>query len=145
MNVFGGVSPSNYDIESTSTPTTVTGGIQGDTFHVGTNVFGDPDTVARKLDVLRRHCEREGRTYDEIERTSLTSVLLARDELALKAKRERLNAPDPFRGFAVTVPQAVDLVGRYRDVGVQLLITGIYKNDPETLELLATEVMPHFA
>ena len=109
------------------------------------NVFGDPDTVARKLDVLRRHCEREGRTYDEIERTSLTSVLLARDELALKAKRERLNAPDPFRGFAVTVPQAVELVGRYRDVGVQLFITGIYKNDPETLELLATEVMPHFA
>jgi len=109
------------------------------------NVFGDPDTVARKLDVLRRHCEREGRTYDEIERTSLTSVLLARDELALKAKRERLNAPDPFRGFAVTVPQAVALVGRYRDVGVQLFITGIYKNDPETLELLATEVMPHFA
>jgi len=28
---------------------------------------------------------------------------------------------------------------------VQLFITGIYKNDPDTLELLATEVMPHFA
>jgi F420-dependent oxidoreductase-like protein len=32
------------------------------------NLFGGPD-VARKLDVLREHCEREGRDYDEIEKT----------------------------------------------------------------------------
>ena len=109
------------------------------------NIFGDPETVERKFEVLRRHCEAERRNYDEIERTCLTGLLVARDETALKAKRERLNAPDPFRGFAVTVPQAVDLVGRYRDVGVQLFICSIYKNDSETQELLATEVMPRFA
>ena len=32
------------------------------------NLFATPD-VARKLDVLREHCEREGRDYDEIEKT----------------------------------------------------------------------------
>lgn len=109
------------------------------------NIFGDPETVRRKLAVLRRHCETEGRSYDEIERTCLTGLLLARDEAQLRAKRERLNAPDPFRGFAVTVAQAVDLVGRYRDAGVQLFLTSIYRNDGETQELLATEVMPRFA
>lgn len=109
------------------------------------NIFGDPDTVRRKFEVLGRHCEAVGRNYDEIERTSLTGLLLARDEAALRAKRERLRAPDPFRGFAVTVPQAVDLAGRYRDVGVQLMIASVYRNDAETQELLATEVVPRLA
>jgi F420-dependent oxidoreductase-like protein len=54
------------------------------------NIFGDPETVRRKFEVLRRHCETVGRNYDEIERTSLTGLLLARDEAQLQAKRERL-------------------------------------------------------
>jgi F420-dependent oxidoreductase-like protein len=109
------------------------------------NIFGDPETVKHKYDVLRRHCEAVGRNYDDIEKTNLTGLLLARDETALKAKRERLNAADPFRGWAVTVPQAQDLVGRYRDAGVQLFIASFFKNDAETQELWASEVMPHFA
>nr|MDT0667748.1 LLM class F420-dependent oxidoreductase [Micromonospora sp. DSM 115978] len=32
------------------------------------NLFDGPD-VGRKLDVLREHCEREGRDYDSIEKT----------------------------------------------------------------------------
>jgi hypothetical protein len=38
--------------------------------------------------------------------------------------------PDQLRGFAVTVPQALELVGRYHDGGVQLFIGNIYKGDP---------------
>jgi alkanesulfonate monooxygenase len=34
------------------------------------NLFPGPD-LARKLDVLRAHCEREGRDYDDIEKTVL--------------------------------------------------------------------------
>ena len=108
------------------------------------NVFGAPEEVKKKFDVLRRHCEGEGRDFDEIERTSLTAMLIARDEAALKAKRERLALLDPSLGHALTLPQAVDLVGRYRDAGVQLFITGLWKNDEESLELLANEVMPQF-
>ena len=109
------------------------------------NIFGGPEDVKRKYDVLRRHCEAEGRPFEEIERTNLTGLLLARDEAALKAKRARLAVPDPYRGFALTPAQAVDLVGRYRDVGAQLFICSFYKNDQETMELLASDVMPHFA
>jgi F420-dependent oxidoreductase-like protein len=109
------------------------------------NIFGGPEDVKRKYDVLRRHCEAEGRKFEEIERTNLTGLLLARDEAALKAKRARLAVPDPFRGFALTTTQTVDLVGRYQDVGVQLFICSLYKNDEESLELLASDVMPHFA
>ena len=35
------------------------------------NLFPGPD-LARKLDVLRAHCEAEGRDYDEIEKTCYT-------------------------------------------------------------------------
>jgi alkanesulfonate monooxygenase len=37
------------------------------------NIFPTPD-VAHKLDVLRAHCEREGRDYDEIEKTTTFGV-----------------------------------------------------------------------
>ncbi len=108
------------------------------------NIFGSPEVVKGKYEILRRHCEAEGRDFEEIERTNLTSLLLARDEAQLKAKREQLALPDPFRGFAVTLSQAVELVGRYQDVGVQTFICSLFKNDRESIELLAGEVMPHF-
>ena len=38
------------------------------------NVFGDGARIAHKYAVLREHCERLGRPYDEIERSTLQSV-----------------------------------------------------------------------
>lgn len=109
------------------------------------NVGGTPEIVRHKYAVLRRHCEAERRDYDTIERTNIVSFVIARDEAALAAKRQRLAVPAPFYGFAGTVTQVIDLVGQYRDAGVQLLISSAYRNDHETLELLAAEVMPKFA
>ena len=98
-----------------------------------------------KYEVLKRHCEAAGRNYDEIERTSVISFVIARDEAALAAKRQKLAVAAQFYGFAGTVAQVTDLVGKYRDAGTQLLISSAYKNDAETLELLASDVMPKFA
>jgi alkanesulfonate monooxygenase SsuD/methylene tetrahydromethanopterin reductase-like flavin-dependent oxidoreductase (luciferase family) len=109
------------------------------------NVGGDPATVKHKLEVLRRHCDVAQRDYHAIETTSLLSVLLARDEAAVAAKRERLSARGPLRGLVGTPSQAVDLIGQYQDSGVQLFINSDYRNDMETHELMASEVMPHFA
>ena len=109
------------------------------------NVFGDPEEVKRKFAILREHCETVGRPYSEIEKTSVISFLLARDEAALAAKRERLGIAEPVRGFIGTAASVTDLVGRYRDAGVQLLISSAMKNDAETHELLASDVIPHFA
>lgn len=108
------------------------------------NIFGDPDIVKHKFQVLRSHCDKEKRDYDSIERTNLTSILFARDEPALNKKRQALGVADPVRGYAVTVSQAADLVKRYQDAGSQMFITSILKNDRETLELLASDVMPQF-
>jgi alkanesulfonate monooxygenase SsuD/methylene tetrahydromethanopterin reductase-like flavin-dependent oxidoreductase (luciferase family) len=38
------------------------------------NVFGGPEKIHHKYDVLRRQCEAVGRPFDEIERSTLQSV-----------------------------------------------------------------------
>lgn len=109
------------------------------------NIFGDPELVKGKFDILRQHCEKEKRDYAEIEKTNSTAFLIARDEASVKAKRAKYGIGDQFRGHAVSVPQAIDLVGQYADVGVQTLIFSAYKNDRETLDLFASDVLPKFA
>jgi F420-dependent oxidoreductase-like protein len=109
------------------------------------NLFGDPATVQHKLDVLRQHCETERRDFNSIERTNLTSLLLARTESELQAKRDRLGVPAQFRGYALTVAQAIDFIGEFQKAGSQLFITSFIRNDWESMELLAGEIMPHFA
>jgi F420-dependent oxidoreductase-like protein len=72
------------------------------------NLFGDePEAVAHKLDVLRRHCETEGTDYDAIEKT----VLLRLDEDGWEGLVRRAEALVPL-GVAtvVTMPASGDPV-----------------------------------
>jgi F420-dependent oxidoreductase-like protein len=108
------------------------------------NIGGEPEAVRHKLAILRGHCDAAQRDYDAIEKTHIHSWLLGRDAAAVAAKRERLSSRGPLRGFVGTVSEAIDLIGRYQDCGVQLLINSDYRNDLETHELFATDVMPHF-
>ena len=108
-------------------------------------VDGDIAEVRHKLAVLRRHCDSAGRDYDTIEKTRIQPWLLARDAATVAAKRERLAARGPLRGFVGTVSEAVDLIGQYQDAGVDLLINADRPNDVETRELFVSDVMPHFA
>jgi hypothetical protein len=94
--------------------------------------------------ILRDDCETEQRDYGAIEKTVVIGLLLTRDEATLAAKRARLGAREPFRGFAGTVSAVIDLAGRYQNAGVQTLICGALKNDRETLELLASDVIRRF-
>jgi F420-dependent oxidoreductase-like protein len=109
------------------------------------NLQGDVATVRHKLAVLRGHCDAAERDYGTIEKTHAHAWLLARDGAAVAAKRERLAARGPLRDFVGTVSEAIDLVGQYQDAGIDLLINGDYRNDVESRELFASDVMPHFA
>ena len=61
------------------------------------NLFGtSPDDVARKLDVLRSHCDAEGRDYDSIEKT----VLVVRP--ALDDVDAFIAAPSDYAALGVT-------------------------------------------
>jgi len=50
-----------------------------------------------------------------------------------------------LRGFVGTVSEAIDLIRQYQDAGIDLLINADRRNDVETRELFAPDVMPHFA
>jgi F420-dependent oxidoreductase-like protein len=94
----------------------------------GTNVFGSPDAIAHKFSVLREHCARIGRDYDEIERSTLQWF----------AMRE-----DGAHG-AETPRQLVDRFGGLHEAGAQHLILSVRGiEDPATFDLLARDVVPH--
>jgi F420-dependent oxidoreductase-like protein len=107
-------------------------------------VRSDVAEVRHKLAVLRRHCDAVGRDYDAIEKTHVQAWILARNDAAVAAKRERLAGPRPLPSFVGTVSQAIDLIGQYQDAGVELLING-ERNEVETRELFVSDIMPHFA
>jgi F420-dependent oxidoreductase-like protein len=56
------------------------------------NLFGDAETIAGKLDVLRRHCDAVGRDPSEIEVTTLVAVQDDGDPGAIVRQAEELAA-----------------------------------------------------
>jgi F420-dependent oxidoreductase-like protein len=85
------------------------------------NVFGGPQRVAHKYAVLREHCERLGRPYEEIERSNLQSVDLERE------------SPD----------QVVDRFGALGEAGAQHIIFSLRGvSDTSRLERIGAEVLP---
>ena len=98
------------------------------------NFIGTPELVQHKYEVLKQHCDTEGRDYNEIERTVLCNVLIAKDETSLKSK---LDGAVHFKGRGLTLDNAKELFAEYQSASVQMLICSIYQNDVETLELLA--------
>ena len=111
------------------------------------NIAGDAETVMRLFGVLREHCERVGRPYDEVTRSIYTTVILGRDENEVAAKRERLGEFIPTRGALVGTPaQLVDALGEYARAGCQYVV---FRTpdwlDVEPVQLFAEQVIPALA
>ncbi|HSR82650.1 MAG TPA: LLM class F420-dependent oxidoreductase [Streptosporangiaceae bacterium] len=89
------------------------------------NLFPGPD-LARKLDVLRAHCEAEGRDYDEIEKT-----VTYRFDVGERGKRAS-EVADQLAGLA--------------ELGIEMAIgsvSGVWGLKP--LEVMGSEVIPAVA
>ncbi|HET6819453.1 MAG TPA: LLM class F420-dependent oxidoreductase [Candidatus Limnocylindria bacterium] len=85
------------------------------------NVFGGPDRIAHKYAVLRAHCERLGRPYDEIERSNLQSVDVESD----------------------SADEIVQRFGALGEAGAQHIIFSVRGvADTSRLERLGAEVLP---
>jgi len=93
-----------------------------------TNVFGGPAAIHHKYEVLARHCEDVGRSYDEIERTTLQSVRISAD-----------GAPG-----TESPAQVVDRFGELADAGAQHVIFSVRDVwQTDRLELIGRDVAPH--
>jgi alkanesulfonate monooxygenase SsuD/methylene tetrahydromethanopterin reductase-like flavin-dependent oxidoreductase (luciferase family) len=90
------------------------------------NVFGGPEKIHHKYEVLRGHCEALGRPFDEIERSTLQSVNVDRDGAA----------------GAETPAQVTDRFGELGDAGAQHVlfsVRDVWRTD--VLDLLGRTVL----
>ena len=100
-----------------------------------TNVFGDGPRIAHKYAVLREHCERLGRDFDEIERTTNQDVDISPDGgHAGGSTGRRTESP----------AAVVDRFGELADAGAQHVIFSVRGvDDTSKLELIGRDVIPH--
>jgi alkanesulfonate monooxygenase SsuD/methylene tetrahydromethanopterin reductase-like flavin-dependent oxidoreductase (luciferase family) len=95
------------------------------------NLFGEPDVVGHKVEVLDRHCEDLGRDRAEIEITQLTSLLSAPDRSALddrvaELKPAAMSQEDyKRRALAGTAEEHAERFGRLAAAGVQTAIVAL--------------------
>ena len=86
-----------------------------------TNVFGGPTGIHHKYEVLREHCAAIGRDPEEIERSTLQGVNLAREAPA----------------------QVVDRFGELADAGAQHVIFSLANVEvPANLESIGRDIIP---
>jgi F420-dependent oxidoreductase-like protein len=87
------------------------------------NLFGKPEVVRHKVEVLRRHCSDVDRDPDEIEVTHLLDVMVAPDRKTLRDSVELLRGRNTTveafmaRHNAGTVEDLLDLVAAFREAG----------------------------
>jgi F420-dependent oxidoreductase-like protein len=93
-----------------------------------TNVFGGPEGIHHKYEVLRHHCEAIGRPFEAIERSTLQgSLRLSRDG----------------SGGTQTPAQVVDRFAELGDAGAQHILFGVRDVwQTDTLELFGSTVIP---
>lgn len=95
------------------------------------NLFGDPDTVGAKVEVLEEHCASVGRDPREIVVTHLTNALVASDQPALRARVNRLrdrntSVEDYSRRFNAGLADDLEgLFARYSEAGARHSIVSI--------------------
>ncbi len=95
------------------------------------NLFGEPEVVARRVAVLRAHCETAGRDPAEIEITHLSTVLIGRDEDELTQLENTLRpAREPAERFrartnAGTIDDHARRVEALAAVGVDHVIVSL--------------------
>ena len=111
------------------------------------NLFGDADRVRHLLGVLREHCRAVGRKYDDILKTSLGTVLIARDEAQLEQKLQAAApseaARTALRGRAMvgTPAQVAQRLRALLDAGIEYPIVNFIEPwEEETLTLFAEAV-----
>ena len=112
------------------------------------NFGGSPEAYDHKLDVLKQHCERVGRGFDEIEHSWTGDFIIAASKEALKKKVQiikpkHISLGDYVWANIVGTPEVcLRKVEEYLGLGVTYFtLNGFSKIREPELELIAKTVM----
>ncbi len=86
------------------------------------NVWGSPEVVAQKTAVLERHCEEVKRDPKQIKRSTQTLLMISDDKKAVELAKANSRMPL----VAGSAEEIRDLIGRYRDAGVDEFIMPVF-------------------
>ena len=110
------------------------------------NVFGTPDEVRHRLEVVRAHCQSVGRPYEEITATNFGWCLIGRTEAEVARKRAQYMSTEPFAGIAGTPAQIVARLREYAAAGSKCFLFSMPDaHEIEPLRLFGREVIPALA
>ena len=91
------------------------------------NIFGAPEMLLHKFEVLRRHCDAVGRDYDTIEKTNLSTISIS---------------ADGSRG-SLTPAAFVERLGNWAEAGSHHTIVSIRGvSDLSKIDLIGRDVIP---
>ena len=110
------------------------------------NIWGLPDVLAQKGKVLEAHCENLDRDPASILHSCQALLYMNDDPAWVEERRQRVVG---FPALVGTVPEVQDVIGAYRDAGVDEYIIPTFNLGPperaaETLNRFMTEVAPDF-
>jgi alkanesulfonate monooxygenase SsuD/methylene tetrahydromethanopterin reductase-like flavin-dependent oxidoreductase (luciferase family) len=109
------------------------------------NAWTTPESLASKVEILRRHCAEIGRDPGELRISTQAPLLLSDDDRWLAGRRAT------YDGIVGNPAEVIDIIESYRQAGLdELIVPDISLGDTlshrkETCDLFIEEVAPHFA
>jgi F420-dependent oxidoreductase-like protein len=110
------------------------------------NVWGTPERLRQKIEVLERHCENLGREPRSIQRSAQALLFMSNDEAKLKEVRDQGIQMAHLIGSPAEI---VETMGGYRDAGVdEFIVPDFTLGEPaqrdEIYDQFIEEVAPSF-
>jgi F420-dependent oxidoreductase-like protein len=111
------------------------------------NLFGSPETVRRKLEILKEHCKSVGRDYDSILKTKIGAVIVDdnNDMAKNRVRKTFREIPDEqikefmIYGTPEDVSRQIEI---FEQVGIQYLIVNLEPyRELEALDTFASKVI----
>jgi F420-dependent oxidoreductase-like protein len=111
------------------------------------NLFGSPETVRKKLDILKEHCKSVGRDYDSILKTKLVATIVDDNSDMVKNKvRETFREipEEQIKEFVIygTSEDVSRQIEMLEEVGIQYLIVDLEPSkELEVLDTFANKII----
>ena len=90
------------------------------------NFWSTPETLARKVSVLRAHCDALGREPTDVRVSTQAHLVMSSDATQLAARASRVSGP----AIVGSPDEVTEIVGRYRESGADELIIPDLAHEP---------------